>query len=77
MLPNHTLCRPYGMMPSKHSCQLSTATDAQPMPAIDAFRQDSRLPNDWPTLTEEWHQLAVAKGLLPPDPSLHLISPRR
>ena len=42
--------------------QLPRATDAQPMTSIDAFRQDAwtkqdpRLPNDWPTLTPEWHR---------------------
>ena len=42
--------------------QLPTAPNAQPMLAIDAFRQDAwtrqdpRLPNDWPTLTPHWHR---------------------
>ena len=42
--------------------QLPTAPDAQPMTAIDAFRQDAwtrqdpRLPNDWPDLTPNWHR---------------------
>ena len=42
--------------------QLRTAPNAQPMLAIDAFRQDAwtrqdpRLPNDWPTLTPHWHR---------------------
>ena len=42
--------------------QLPTAPNAQPMIAIDAFRQDAwtrqdpRLPNDWPTLTPHWHR---------------------
>ena len=44
------------------TAQLPTATDARPMLAIDAFRQDAwtrqdpRLPNDWPTLTPHWHR---------------------
>ena len=42
--------------------QLPTAPNAQPMLAIDAFRQDAwtrqdpRLPNDWPTLTPHWRR---------------------
>ena len=41
---------------------LPTAPNAQPMLAIDTFRQDAwtrqdpRLPNDWPTLTPHWHR---------------------
>ena len=41
--------------------ELPTATDAQPMTAIDAFRQDAstrqdpRIPDDWAALTPEWH----------------------
>ena len=41
---------------------LPTATDSQPMRAIDAFRQDAwtrqdpRLPHDWPELTPEWYR---------------------
>ena len=44
------------------TAKLPTATDAQPMPAIDAFRQDawtcqdSRLRNDWADLTPEQHR---------------------
>ena len=44
------------------TAQLPTAPDAQPMTAIDAFRQDAwtrqdpRLPNDWATLTPNWHR---------------------
>ena len=43
------------------TAELPTATDAQPMLAIDAFRQDAwtrqdpRLPADWADLTPEWH----------------------
>ena len=43
------------------TAELPTATDAQPMLAIDAFRQDAwtrqdaRLPADWAGLTPEWH----------------------
>ena len=43
------------------TAQLPTATDAQPMLAIDAFcqdawtRQDPRLPDGWAGLTPEWH----------------------
>ena len=42
--------------------ELPTAPNAQPMPAIDAFRQDARtrqdprLPDDWAALTPEWHR---------------------
>ena len=44
------------------TAQLPTAPDAQPMTAIDAFRQDTwtrqdpRLPNDWADLTPNWHR---------------------
>ena len=40
--------------------ELPAVTNAQPMPAIDAFRQDAwtrqdaRLPDDWAALTPEW-----------------------
>ena len=42
--------------------QLPAPMDAEPMTAIDAFRQDAwtrqdpRLPNDWAHLTPEWHR---------------------
>ena len=47
---------------------MPTATDAQPMTAIDAFRQDARtqqdtrLPDDWATIALSWegiHDLQV------------------
>ena len=44
------------------TAELPTATDAQPMLAIDSFRQDAwtrrdpRLPDDWAALTPEWHR---------------------
>ena len=44
------------------AAELPTATDAQPMTAIDTFRrdtwtrQDPRLPNDWANLTPHWHR---------------------
>ena len=44
------------------SAQPPMAASPQPMTAIDAFRQDAwtrqdpRLPNDWPTLTPNWHR---------------------
>ena len=44
------------------TAQLPTAPDAQPMTAIDAFRQDAwtrqdpRLADDWAGLTPEWHR---------------------
>ena len=42
--------------------ELPSAPNVQPMPTIDAFRQDAwtrqdpRLPDDWAALTPEWHR---------------------
>ena len=55
--------------------QLPTATDTQPMLAIDAFRQDAwtrqepRLPNDWPALTPPWHRDHALRTDYAPSPS--------